>query len=185
MPLPLLSPRRLTGVAAMACAAALIPVAALAATTGAPAAAHPAAAVPACRSSLLTWFAPEGDGFAGGASFVVEFSNTGRAACAVKGFPTVKLTENGKQVGLNATTGGTAPATVTLTPGQTAHVALIIYDAGALCHPVPTNGLSVQPPGKTHAWDFPLVAFGACPGKSTLYVDAINPGTGIPLYTTH
>jgi hypothetical protein len=184
MRFPTLSPRRLTGVAAIACAAALIPVGALAATA-APAAAHPAKAAPACSSSLLTWFAPEGDGFAGGAVYVVEFSNTGTAACTVKGYPAVKLTENGKQEGLKATTGGTAPATVTLKPRQTAHVALTIHDAAALCRPVNSNGLSVQPPGQTQAWDFPLVAFGACPGKSTMDVDAINPGVGIPFYTIH
>jgi hypothetical protein len=176
-----LSPGRLAGVAAIACAAALIPVAALAAP-----AAPPAKTVPACGSSLLTWFAPTGDGFAGGAVYVVEFSNIGlTTTCTIKGFPTVKLTENGKQVGLKATNGGTAPATVTLKPGQTAHVALTIQDAGALCQPVPSNGLSVQPPGKTQAWDFPLVAFGACLGKSTMGVDAIKPGTGVPFYTQH
>jgi hypothetical protein len=27
------------------------------------------------------------------------------------------------------------------------------------------------------------VAFGACPDKSTVDVDAINPGVGIPYYT--
>jgi hypothetical protein len=97
----------------------------------------------------------------------------------------VKLTENGKQVGLKATTGGTAPATVTLKPRQTAHVALTIQDAGAPWRPVKSNGLSVQPPDKTQASDFPLGAFGACPGKSTVGVDAINPGVGIPFYTIH
>lgn len=138
---------------------------------------------PACGASLETWFAPEGDGFAGGASYVVEFSNIGGATCTVKGYPTIKLTENGTQAGLKATPFGPAPATVTLQPGQTAHIALIIQDAGKFCAPVPTNGLSVQAPGSTQAQDFALTAFGACPGKSTMSVDAINPGTGIPHYT--
>ncbi len=138
---------------------------------------------PACGASLETWFAPEGDGFAGGAVYVVEFSNTGSATCTVTGYPTVKLTENGNQAGHKATTSGPAPATVTLHPGQTAHVALTIHDAGAICQPVPTNGLSVQPPGSTQARDFGLTAFGACRGISTMSVDAINPGTGIPYYT--
>jgi Domain of unknown function (DUF4232) len=147
--------------------------------------AHPGVtSAPACGTSLETWFAPEGDGFAGGAGYVVEFSNIGSAACTVTGFPTVKLTENGKQVGLKATTTGPAPATVTLKPGQTAHVAVIIHDAGAICAPAPTNGLSVRPPGAAQASDFALTAFGACPGKSTMSVDAINPGTGIPHFTT-
>jgi hypothetical protein len=146
--------------------------------------AHPGVtSAPACGASLETWFAPEGDGFAGGAGYVVEFSNIGGATCTVTGYPTAKLTENGTQVGLKATTAGPAPVTVTLKPGQTAHVALIIQDAGAFCQPAPANGLSVQPPGAIQAPDFALTAFGACPGKSTMSVDAINPGTGIPHYT--
>jgi hypothetical protein len=138
---------------------------------------------PACGASLETWFAPEGDGFAGGAVYVVEFSNVGGATCTVEGYPTVKLTENGPQVGLKAGLSGPAPAPVTLHQGQTAHVALIIQDAGALCAPVPTDGVSVQAPGSTQGQDFALTAFGACRGKSTMAVDAINPGTGIPGYT--
>lgn len=138
---------------------------------------------PACGASLETWFAPEGDGFAGGSVYVVEFSNIGSATCTVTGYPTVKLTENGNQAGLKATTFGPAPATVTLHQGQTAHIALIIQDAGALCTPVATNGLSVRPPGNTQSWHFGLTAFGACRGKSTMSVDAINAGIGIPYYT--
>ena len=88
-----------------------------------------------------------------------------------------RSSENRKQVGLKATTGGPVPATVMLKRGQTAHGALIIRDAGAICKPVPTIGLSVRPPGKTQASDFGLTAFGACRGKSTMSVDAINPGS--------
>jgi Protein of unknown function (DUF4232) len=148
------------------------------------ASATPAAiSAPACGNSLETWFAPEGSGFAGGIVYVVEFSNIGKATCTVKGFPTVKLTSNGKQVGFKATDGGAAPATVTLKSGQTSHVVLTIMDAGALCKPVPTNGLSVQPPGQSQAASFAL-ASAACRGKSTMGVDAINPGTGVPHFTT-
>ena len=167
--------------------AAAIALAAPAILLSAAASAAPAhsseTSAPACGASLETWFAPEGNGFAGGANYVVEFSNIGSATCTVKGSPTVKLTENGTQVGLKATPFGPAPATVTLQQGQTAHIAVIIHDAGAFCQPAPTNGLSVQPPGATQAQDFALTAFGACPGKSTMSVDAINPGTGIPYYT--
>jgi hypothetical protein len=52
-----------------------------------------------------------------------------------------------------------------------------------LCEPLPANGLSVQPPGKTQVEDFPLKTFGACRHKSTMGVDAINRGVGIPHYT--
>jgi hypothetical protein len=146
--------RRLTAAIALAASAVLLPAAASAAP-----ARSAAAAAPACSTSLETWFAPEGNGYAGGAVYVVEFSNIGKATCTVTGYPTV-----------------------TLKPGQTAHVALTIRDAGALCRPLPTNGLSVQPPGKTAAPDFPLNS-GACRHKSTTDVDAISPGVGIPFYT--
>jgi hypothetical protein len=112
---------------------------------------------------------------------VVEFSDIGRTACAIRGYPTIKLTENGRQVGLKSRHNPLVPARrVRLLPGQTAHVVLLITDAGALCRPHPTNGLSVRPPGSGRVARFPLVAFGACPGKSTLRVDAINPGVGVP-----
>jgi hypothetical protein len=168
----------------LAAGIALTAPAILLTATASTALAHPTATpVRACSGSLETWFAPEGDGFAGGASYVVEFSNTGKSTCTVKGIPKVTLTENGKQVGLRASKFGSAPTTVTLRPGWTAHVALVITDAGAICKPVPTNGLSVHPPGKTRAGHFGLTAFGACPGKSTMRVDAIRRGVGIPAYT--
>jgi hypothetical protein len=166
----------------LTCASAL---AALAIVLPAAAAAAPArpAAPPACGTSLETWFAPGGNGFAGGATYVVEFSNIGTATCTVQGYPTVKQLENGTQAGLKASDAGPAPARVTLKQGQTAHVVLTIHDASAICKPVPTNQLQVQPPGNTPARVFPLVAFGACRHKSTTDVDAINPGVGIPFFT--
>ncbi len=139
---------------------------------------------PACGGNLLTWFAPEGNGYAGGAGYVVEFSNIGKAACTVRGYPTVKLTRDGKQVGLKSRNYPSVPVkTVRLNPGQTAHVVLFVTDAGVYCRPLPTNGLSVRPPGSTQAARFQFGG-GACRGKSTLRVDPINPGVGIPYYTS-
>ena len=169
--------RGLAAAIAVAASAVLLPAAASAAP-----ARTAAAAAPACSTSLETWFAPEGDGYAGGVVYVVEFSNIGTATCTVTGYPTVKLTENGTQVGLKASTSSVTPATVTLHPGQTAHVTLTITDAGASCRSLPTNGLSVQPPGKTQASSFPLRS-SACRHKSTTGVTAISPGVGIPFYT--
>jgi hypothetical protein len=177
---------------AAALAACLMAAAGLTAAAGV-ATASPArpAAVPACSStvqyggSFETWFAsPDGNGWAGGAGYVIEFSNTGTVTCTIKGYPRVALTENGKQVGLKATTYGAAPATVTLTPNATAHVVLLVTDSGALCKPVPSNGLYVKAPGKIQAVDHGFSAFGACPGKSTMRVDRISGGTGIPFHTT-
>lgn len=163
--------------------AAFVIVALTLATDGVSAATATSVSQPACGSSLETWFAPQGNGYAGGAGYVVEFSNIGRTACRVRGYPTVMLTKNGRKVGQKSRNFAGVPVrTVTLYPGQTAHVVLLITDAGALCRPTPTNGLSVKPPGIPAARLFSF-AGSACPGKSTLRVDAINPGVGIPYYT--
>ena len=94
--------RGLTAAIAVAASAVLLPAAASAAPARTAPARTTAAAAPACSTSLETWFAPEGDGYAGGVVYVVEFSNIGTATCTVTGYPTVKLTENGTQVGLKA-----------------------------------------------------------------------------------
>jgi Protein of unknown function (DUF4232) len=145
-------------------------------------------ATPSCSASaafgsgFTTWFPPQGDGFAGGVGYVLEFSNTGTSVCTVDGFPKVTLTENGRQVGLKAATSGSVPVPVRLAVGRTSHAVLIVHDAGAICRPHPTNGLRVQPPGATQPVTFPF-AGGACPGRSTMSVDRISFGTGIPSYT--
>lgn len=148
----------------------------------APVAPPSCSASPASGSGFTTWFPPQGDGFAGGVGYVLEFSNTGTSVCKVDGFPKVTVTENGTQVGLKAATGGPAPAPVRLAVGQTAHAVLIVRDAGAVCQPHPTNGLKVQPAGATQPVTFPF-ASSACPGRSTMSVDRISFGTGIPSYT--
>jgi hypothetical protein len=138
---------------------------------------------PACGANLETWFPPDGNGYAGGAGYVIEFSNIGKVACTVGGYPTVRLTSNGKQVGLKSRHDPLVPVKmVRLNPGQTAHVVLFVTDAGALCRPLPTNLISISPPGQYPSRAFRFAA-GACVGKSTLRVDAINPGVGIPYLT--
>jgi hypothetical protein len=138
-----------------------------------------------CGSNLETWFVPEGNGYAGGAGYVVEFSNIGTTACTVGGYPIVTLTQNGTRVGLPSRQNPALPASpVQLAPKQTAHVVLLVTDPGAVCKPHTTNGLTVKVPGSVHAMRFSFTG-GACPGRSTLRVDAINPGVGIPYATIH
>jgi Protein of unknown function (DUF4232) len=85
-------------------------------------------------------------------------------------------------VGPPATHSGTR-LSVTLRPGGTAHVLLVVVDAHLLCaHPVKTTDLRVFPPGQTRAQAVPFASLG-CPGKSVLNVDSIHPGTGIPGYS--
>jgi hypothetical protein len=169
----------------MTTVAAFVMLALTLASGGVPAATAASVAQTACGGSLETWFAPQGNGYAGGAGYVVEFSNIGTTACRVRGYPTMMLTKNGRKVGQKSRNYAGVPVrTVRLYPGQTAHVVLLVTDAGVFgnCRPIPTNGLSVKPPGIPAARVFSF-AGSACPGKSTLRVDAINPGVGIPYYT--
>jgi hypothetical protein len=131
MHLPAYSPRRLTGAAAIACAAALIPVAALAATA-APAA--PALApTPACQTSgLVIWFSPQtGGGYAGGYYYNLNFTNLSGHACTLRGYPGVSAVSlSGQQFGSPAGWGPPAKAMVRLASGATATAQLQVADPG-------------------------------------------------------
>ncbi len=82
MHLPTSSPRRLTGAAAIACAAALTPAAALAATSS-PAAQDATASARCATSGLVVWLnVPPGNGYAGGAYYDLEFTNLSGHACS-------------------------------------------------------------------------------------------------------
>jgi uncharacterized protein DUF4232 len=84
MHLPINSPKRLIGAAAIACTVALIPVAALAATAS-PAA--PAASTPRCATSgLVIWFSPQ---LGGGYYYNLNFTNLSGYACTLQGYPGV------------------------------------------------------------------------------------------------
>ena len=163
----------------IACAAIAVPVSAFAAS------AVPAAptAVHRCTATI-PWIGIGADGgFAGGQGYVLEFSNTGKAACTIKGSPRVIALWRGQQVGRAART---APGgrTVTLGPGATAHAVLLVYDASATCpgHVVPSSSLLVTPPGGAGngAGNIEFGVGGMCRGKSTMFVGAIEAGTGIP-----
>jgi Protein of unknown function (DUF4232) len=79
----------------MACTAVAVPVPALAASA-APAA---PAAVHKCTATI-PWIGIGADGgFAGGQGYVLEFSNTGKTACTIKGSPRVIALWRGQQVG--------------------------------------------------------------------------------------
>ncbi len=174
--------RRLIAGVGLATSAILLPTAALAAAagTGGPA----VTATPTCTAaSTAVWLGIPDDAAAGHSYWQLEISNTGKGTCTFYGYPGVSaLNYKGNQVGLPATRSG-AKQLVTLAPGGTAHVVLVIVDPGALCsNPVNAVLLRVYAPGQTSAHLVPL-SFQVCPGKSNLRVDAVHPGTGIPGYT--
>jgi len=132
MHLPTLSPRRLTGTVAAACAAALIPVAALAATasTAAPAA---AASIPACASGGLVVWISNVQGAAGTFYYTLNFTNLSGHACTLRGHPGVSTVNlSGNQIGRPARWGNPGNAgharlrTVRLARGATATAVLAI-----------------------------------------------------------
>ena len=185
-----LSRTRTLAVATVACAAIGLPVAALAASPGR--AAHgPALVAPRCVNAHpalpgggFVWSANPGDGFAGGAGFEIEITNTGHHACTLRGVPTVAAVRNNGHLVGSKLTGSAKGPLVMLKPGATAHVNLTIHTAGAICgSPVPAN-VVIYLPGQSTGQRASMTTL-ACPGKpggGVLSPSAIAAGTGIPLY---
>ena len=156
-------------------------VAALGCGVAVPLATASAAAPPACTTTI-NWIGLPGDGYAGGQTVQLEFSNTGKVTCTLHGHPGVAQMNAGRQVGRPAIWTGT-PATVTLKPGATAHAVLNVHNAGALCaKPQTSTYLNVIAPGQRTAFPDPYPSR-ACPGKSVMGVGPVRPGVGVPFYT--
>jgi uncharacterized protein DUF4232 len=177
--------RRLAAGIGLATAAALLPAAALASPAGSVASDHTASqAAPACHAaSTRVWFGLPADNATGHAFFQLQISNIGHSTCTFFGYPGVSaLNSHGRQVGRAASHYGRR-LSVTLKPGGTTHMVLVVTDAFLLCtHPVRATDLRVFPPGQVHSQNVPL-ATRQCPGKSALAVDSVHPGTGIPGFT--
>ena len=188
---PFSRPRgRVAVLAGVACAAILLPAAALAAP-GHGATKHGQAVRPKCgvampnlRGGAFVWSGNPGNGFAGGVAYELEVTNTGRHPCTVKGVPGLAAIRNGHLVGSKIPASSAGPLVV-LKPFETAHINLTIYDGGAVCaHPVSAQ-VVVYLPGQARASDTFLTAL-ACrgkPGGGVLSAEAITVGVGIPLYT--
>jgi|SRR5580704_12477317 hypothetical protein len=184
--------RQLTGVAAIACAAVLIPAAALAATsspaTPGTVAHQTAAALPHCAAGTsphvqtFVWLATPGNGYTGGITYSLEFSNVGHHGCTLQGTPKiVAIGSNGQQVG-PAAGGGTAGRLITLQPGATAHVVLNVPIPDRCAHPVNAT-LYAYPPGQAQRQSTGITQ-GFCPNAAPAGVDSMHPLAGVPFYTT-
>ena len=125
-----------------------------------------------------------GGGVLGGVYYPLEFSNVGRRACTLAGYPGVSAFRGTGQVGPAAIRITGPHRSVILRPGATAHAILRISDWGALCsHEVIADGLKVFAPGQTLAEPISF-SFGACAHRGVLSVGPVRPGVGIPGYTT-
>jgi hypothetical protein len=182
------SVRQLTGIAAIACSAALIPAAALAAASSPAAPAHRNVALPRCAAGTVShpqtfvWLATPGDGFAGGVSYSLEFSNVSQRACTLQGTPKiVAIRSNGQQAG-SAVGGGSAGQLIALRPGETAHVVLNVLAPANCAHPVNAT-LYAYPPGQAQRQSTGI-SQGFCPNGAPVGVDSMHPLAGIPFHTS-
>jgi Protein of unknown function (DUF4232) len=187
-----LSPRRLTGVAALACAAALAPAAALAGTAS-PAAPAVAAGTPRCATSgLVVWMNTQGDGAAGSVYYTLKFTNLSGHACTLRGYPGVSAVSlTGRQLGSPAGWGSLRATTVRLASGRTATAELQIADTGnysqcfqrlpqrpGMAGLLPTAaGLRVYPPNQTASTVIPY-PLRACAHTGPVWIHAgpVTPG---------
>jgi hypothetical protein len=173
------SPRRLAGATAIASAAALIPVAALAAT-GSPAAPVSAASTPGCSTAGLVAWITYDQGAAGTFYYSLNFTNLSGHACTLRGHPGVSAVSlGGGQVGAQARWGNPGNAklgTVRLGNGATATAVLAITDVGVFpptaCHQVMAAGLRVYPPGQAASRLVPY-PFSACSTRQRFMTVAV------------
>lgn len=120
-------------------------------------------------------------GYSAGVRLPLEFSNLGKHACSLAGYPRVAATSaNGRQIGQAASRRpGTHPHLVVLRPGQTAHAVLQIVAASHACKlPTSARALRISPPGQGSQTIGLIVA--VCAHRPTLSVTPIEPGTGVP-----
>jgi len=169
-----------------------VPLVAMTASAGAYAAqpAARSAAVPAaCRAGQLTiWQGIPGDGTAGSTYYELEFSNTSRRACTLRGYPTVvAVNSQGTRLGHIA---GHDPffarRTLTLASGATAHAVLRLTDVSVFspssCRPVTAAGLRVYAPSTTMSTVIPeaLRVCSSRSGPTYMSVRVVRPGVGVP-----
>lgn len=166
---------------------AVVALAAGSAGAWAHSAASASASAPRCTTAgMEVWLGLGlGGGTAGSTYYPLEFSNVGKHACTLNGYPGVSGVGNGgHQVGPAAARNGQHHGVVTLAPGATAHSILRVVDWGALCSKeVTATGLKVFPAGATGSELVPF-SFGACAHRGVLIVGPVRAGVGIPGYTT-
>jgi hypothetical protein len=158
--------------------------------SSAPSAAAPAAtAVPACAGTAIgAWIAiGHGTGVSGTTDYPLEFTNLGRSACSLSGYPVVSaISSAGVQLGSPAGRGRQLAAPrVVLAPGATAHTTLAyqarLASSADGCRTVGTAAeLRVYLAGQKNA---AYAAFGlpACSDAGPVYLtitEAIRAGAG-------
>ena len=109
-----------------------------------------------CATSALKVSLGPANGAAGTVFYPLNFVNTGKLGCTLRGYPGVSaVTSSGKQIGSPASQISSSYKTVTLLPGKTQSALVGIVETGnfdpSQCAPVTAAGLKVFPPGQNKA----------------------------------
>lgn len=139
-----------------------------------------------CTASQLSLSLGNSDAAAGHVYQALRFTNSGKTACVIVGWPGVSYVagDNGTQVGQPAHRDGTIGGQVTLRPGQVASAIIDEVDVGnfdpTACKPTPTRGLRVYPPDSTASLFVARDGTGCAgnPPDPQLGVQTIKPGPG-------
>lgn len=169
------SPWRLAGAAALACAAVLTPVASLAATASP--AASATARTPSCATAgLVVWMDTQGGVAAGSVYYTLEFTNLSGHACTLFGHPGVSAASlTGRRVGSPAAWAPPGAHVVRIANGATAYAVLQYSDVITSgsgpepCDAVTAAGLRVYPPGQTASKVVPF-PLRACTRSGLVYM---------------
>jgi hypothetical protein len=105
-----------------------------------------------CSTSALRIALGSPQGAAGSTYTPLTFTNTGKVACTLYGFPGVSfLDATGRQIGVPASRDPRPSALVTLAPGRTAVATSAVAQAAnypsQLCHAAPAAAIRIYPPG--------------------------------------
>lgn len=141
---------------------------------------------PACATANLKVTVGVAQGAAGSTYQVIDFTNTGTAACSLYGYPGVSLGTGSPfhQVGAAASRNPqTAASLVTLQAGAVANALLRITVAQnyptATCGPVATTDLQIYPPNQTKALYLAYKTTGCSATKvNLLSVSVVQAGAG-------
>lgn len=143
-----------------------------------------AAASDTCTTKELTAKLTQGAGGGAGSSYpYLVLTNSGSRTCTLRGYPGVSLRHRDTQIGAAAERDRTASAsTITLQPGQSAHSALRIVNAGNFdasdCTPTAADTMLVYPPDQKESISIDATGITGCANSDTqiLYVQVFQQG---------
>ena len=127
-----------------------------------------AAVSSACTTKELTAKLTQGAGGGAGSSYpYLVLTNSGSRTCTLRGYPGVSLRHGDTQIGAAAERDRTVGAsTITLQPGQSAHSALRIVNAGNFdssdCTPTDADTMLIYPPDQKESISIDATGITGC-----------------------